>query len=62
MEWETCPALALSDLVRLWLRCEPSEDLDEFALQAASALALEERILKNLAGHMSQAVAKLLKG
>jgi hypothetical protein len=47
--------------VRLWLGTAPSDDIQEFAEQAGHAQALEERTLKLLAAHMSQAVAKLIR-
>jgi hypothetical protein len=37
--------LAYADLVRYWLRIEPSEDMDEFGEEIARALVLEERFV-----------------
>lgn len=50
------------DLVRLWLGESPAEDLDEYAWQTARAIELEDRTMKQLAGHLGQALAKALGG
>lgn len=55
-------ALVYSDLVRLWLHTEPSEDMEEFAEQAARALVMEERYMNRLAGSLASVLGKMFEG
>jgi hypothetical protein len=50
--------LVYADLVRYWLRIEPSEDMDEFGEEVARAMVMEERFMRQQAG----AVARVLAG
>lgn len=47
-------AMVYADLVRYWLRVEPSEDMETFAEEIARALVLEERFMKQQAAITAQ--------
>ena len=52
-------AMVYADLVRYWLRIEPSEDMNIFAEEIARALVLEERVMRQQATAVASCLGKL---
>ncbi|MFA9394786.1 MAG: hypothetical protein ACERJ1_08750 [Halodesulfovibrio sp.] len=50
--------LVYADLVRYWLRIEPSEDMDEFGEEVARAMVMEERFMQQQAMNVINLLAK----
>jgi hypothetical protein len=53
-------ALVYADIVRHWLREEPSDYMDEFGEQIARALELESRILRQQGAVTANLIATLM--